>query len=106
MDFKPGNAGQRPVCIVPFICALGALYIAYLTLDLYWPHMTLLSSLLKYTGIILCFLYALRSFEPIWIQQFSSPKRIFSFFKFLCRDAGSAPFLCGFSIFRPRRWLP
>ena len=21
MDFKPGNAGQKPVCIVPFICA-------------------------------------------------------------------------------------
>ena len=87
MDFKPDNTGQRPVCIVPFISALGALYTAYLALDLFWPHMTLLSSLLKYTGIILCFLYALRSFEPIWIQQFSSPKRIFPFFKSLCRDA-------------------
>ena len=74
MDFKPDNTGQRRVCIVPFISALGALYTAYLALDLFWPHMTLLSSLLKYTGIILCFLYALRSFEPIWIQQFSSSR--------------------------------
>lgn len=77
MDLKPGNIRKgirkNSVSSLPFISTLLTIYTAYLALDLYWPRIPLLSSLLKYAGILFCFLYVMRTCH--FIKKFPSSGR-------------------------------
>ncbi len=57
----PKTALPRGVIIT--LCAIGAVYIAFLFVDVFSPQHSLLSGIIKYSGMLLCLLLAIFSFR-------------------------------------------
>lgn len=61
---------NRPACAA--LALLAAVYLAFLAMDLFLPGMGLLSSLLKYAGILLCLITALLLHRSAWNRRDSA----------------------------------